>query len=64
MPRRRPHREVVLPNASGAYQVRHDFVHSINKGDHDVNHIVIVGDTLYIGNRGGRPQGRIPAVKE
>lgn len=37
------------PNAGGVYQVRHDFVHSINKGDHDVNHIVIVGDTLYTG---------------
>jgi glucose/arabinose dehydrogenase len=37
------------PNSSGVYQVRHDFVHSINKGDHDVNQIVIVGDTLYTG---------------
>jgi glucose/arabinose dehydrogenase len=37
------------PNASGVYQVRHDFVHSINKGDHDVNQLVIVGDTLYMG---------------
>lgn len=37
------------PNASGVYQTRHDFVHSINKGDHDVNQIVIVGDTLYTG---------------
>lgn len=37
------------PNAAGVYQIRHDFVHSINKGDHDVNQIVIVGDTLYTG---------------
>ena len=37
------------PDASGVYQVRHDFVHSINKGDHDVNQLVIVGDTLYVG---------------
>jgi len=37
------------PNASGVYQVRHDFVHSINKGDHDVNQLVIVGNTLYVG---------------
>lgn len=37
------------PNASGVYQVRHDFVHSINKGDHDVNQLVILGNTLYTG---------------
>jgi glucose/arabinose dehydrogenase len=37
------------PNAAGVFQVRHDFVHSINKGDHDINQIVIVGDTLYTG---------------
>jgi len=37
------------PDANGVYQVRHDFVHSINKGDHDVNQLVIVGNTLYTG---------------
>jgi glucose/arabinose dehydrogenase len=37
------------PSASGVYQVRHDFVHSINKGSHDVNQLVIVGNTLYVG---------------
>jgi hypothetical protein len=37
------------PGANGVYQTRHDFVHSINKGDHDVNQLVIVGDTLYTG---------------
>jgi len=47
------------PNAAGVYQVRHDFVHSINKGDHDVNQLVILGNTLYTGigavTRNGNP---------
>jgi hypothetical protein len=37
------------PNGSGVYQSRHDFVHSIDKGDHDVDMIKIKGDTLYVG---------------
>ncbi len=37
------------PDGNGVFQVRHDFVHSINKGDHDVNQLVILGDTLYVG---------------
>ena len=37
------------PDAGGVYQVRHDFVHSIPMGNHDVNQMQIVGDTLYVG---------------
>jgi len=37
------------PDASGVFQTRHDFVHSIPKGNHDVNQLQIVGDTLYVG---------------
>ena len=37
------------PDGTGVYQTRHDFVHSIPKGNHDVNHIQIVGDSLYVG---------------
>src|SRR5262245_23810783 len=47
------------PNGSGVYQSRHDFVHSIDKGDHDVDMIKIKGDTLYVGigaaSRNGDP---------
>ncbi len=48
------------PDARGVYAVRHDFVHSINKGNHDVNQIEIVGNTLYVGigavGRTGNPR--------
>ena len=52
------------PDGNGVFQVRHDFVHSINKGDHDVNQIVIVGNTLYtgigaVGRRGNPAQENI-----
>jgi glucose/arabinose dehydrogenase len=48
------------PDQDGVYRVRHDFVHSINKGNHDVNQVQIVGDTLYVGigavGRTGNPR--------
>ncbi len=48
------------PDENGVYRVRHDFVHSINKGNHDVNQVQIVGDTLYVGigavGRTGNPR--------
>ena len=37
------------PDVNGVYQTRHDFVHSIPMGWHDVDQIQIVGDTLYVG---------------
>jgi hypothetical protein len=37
------------PNANGVYQSRHDFVHSIDKGEHDVNMIKFKGNSLYVG---------------
>ena len=37
------------PDVNGIYQTRHDFIHSIPTGEHDVNQIQIVDDTLYIG---------------
>jgi hypothetical protein len=47
------------PNANGVYQSRHDFVHSIDKGDHDVDMIKFKGNTLYVGigaaSRNGDP---------
>lgn len=36
------------PDGDGFFQVRHDFVHSINKGDHDVEQIQFKGDSLYV----------------
>jgi glucose/arabinose dehydrogenase len=36
-------------DATGVFQTRHDFVHSIPKGNHDVNQLQIVGDTLWTG---------------
>ena len=37
------------PDPDGVYQTRHDFVHSIPIGQHDVNQLQIAGDTLYVG---------------
>jgi len=37
------------PDSNGVYQVRHDFVHSIDKGAHDVNQLQILGDALFVG---------------
>jgi hypothetical protein len=36
------------PDGDGFYQVRHDFVYGINKGDHDVEQIQFKGDSLYV----------------
>jgi glucose/arabinose dehydrogenase len=36
------------PDGDGFFQVRHDFVHSLNKGDHDVEQIQFKGDSLYV----------------
>jgi glucose/arabinose dehydrogenase len=36
------------PDGDGFFQIRHDFVHSINKGDHDVEQIQFKGDSLYV----------------
>jgi hypothetical protein len=39
----------VDPDGDGFFQVRHDFVHSVNKGDHDLDQIQFKGDSLYVG---------------
>jgi hypothetical protein len=39
----------MFPDSNGVYRVRHDFVHSIDKGYHDLNQIQINGDSLYVG---------------
>jgi len=36
------------PDGDGFFQVRHDFVHSVNKGDHDVEQIQFKGDSMYV----------------
>lgn len=47
------------PNSNGVYQLRHDIVHHIDKGEHDVDMIKIKGDSLYVGigaaSRNGDP---------
>lgn len=37
------------PDGDGFFQVRHDFVYGINKGDHDVEQIQFKGNSLYVG---------------
>lgn len=36
------------PDGDGFFQVRHDFVHGVNKGDHDVEQVQFKGDSLYV----------------
>jgi glucose/arabinose dehydrogenase len=47
------------PDGDGFFQVRHDIVHSVNKGDHDVEQIQFKGDSLYVSigavGRNGNP---------
>jgi hypothetical protein len=52
----------MYPNSNGVYQVRHDFVYGINKGDHDANMIKIKGDSLYVGIGGAGRNGN-PAIE-
>lgn len=36
-------------DSNGVFRARHDFVYGLNKGDHDLNQIQILGDSLYLG---------------
>jgi len=50
------------PDGDGFYQVRHDFVYGVNKGDHDLDQIQFQGDSLYLGIGGASRNGN-PAVE-